>query len=89
VPTHRQSPDCQPEGGWSPHESVSVEESLSFYTHGVAYQNFKEDRYGEIKVGAGADLMVLSRNPLTCDPHDVSKISVVTVYKGGKIIKIN
>jgi predicted amidohydrolase YtcJ len=89
VPTHRQSPDRQPEGGWSPHESVSVEESLSFYTHGVAYQNFKEDRYGEIKVGAEADLMILSQNPLTCDPHGVSKISVVTVYKGGKIITVD
>jgi predicted amidohydrolase YtcJ len=87
VPTHRQSPDRQPEGGWSPHESISVEQSLSFYTHGVAYQNYKEDRYGEIKVGAEADLMILSQNPLTCDPHDVSKISVVTVYKRGKVIK--
>jgi predicted amidohydrolase YtcJ len=87
VPTHRQSPDRKPEGGWSPHESISVEQSLSFYTHGVAYQNYKEERYGEIKVGAEADLMILSQNPLTCDLHDVSKISVVTVFKRGKVIK--
>jgi predicted amidohydrolase YtcJ len=87
VPTHRQSPDHQPQGGWSPHESISIEESLSFYTHGVAYQNFEEDRVGELKVGAEADLMILSGNPLTCDPHDVAKISIDAVYKRGKLIK--
>ena len=86
VPTHRQSPDRQPPQGWSPHESITVEESLSFYTHGVAYQNYKEDRCGQIKVGAEADLMILSQNPLRCDPHDVSQISVVTVFKRGEVI---
>jgi predicted amidohydrolase YtcJ len=87
VPTHRQSPDGQPVGGWSPQESISVEESLSFYTHGVAYQNFVEDRVGELKVGAYADFMILSNNPLTCDPHDVAKIHVEAVFKSGKLIK--
>jgi predicted amidohydrolase YtcJ len=87
VPTHRQSPDRQPAGGWSPHESISVEESLSFYTHGVAYQNFVEDHVGELKVGAYADLMILSNNPLTCNPHDVAEIHVEAVYKRGKLIK--
>jgi predicted amidohydrolase YtcJ len=87
VPTHRQSPDGQPVGGWSPQESISVEESLSFYTHGVAYQNFVEVRVGELRVGAHADLMILSSNPLTCDPHDVAKIHVEAVFKSGKLIK--
>lgn len=38
VPTHRQTADRQPAHGWSPQKNISLEQSLSFYTHGVAYQ---------------------------------------------------
>ena len=83
VPTHRQSPDRLPPEGWSPQEAISVEESLSFYTAGVAYQCFNEGRFGEIAVGAQADLMVLSQNPMELAPHDVSGIKILAVYKSG------
>ncbi|CAB4775741.1 unannotated protein [freshwater metagenome] len=83
VPTHRQSPDRLPLDGWSPQESISLEESLSFYTEGVAYQCFNEQRFGQIAVGAQADLMVLSANPLELSPHDVPEIKILAVYKSG------
>jgi hypothetical protein len=83
VPTHRQTPDGKSEP-WSPEESISVEESLSFYTAGVAYQLFTEDRCGEIKVGNKADLMHLSENPLTINPLDIASIRVVKTYKSGE-----
>ena len=83
VPTHRQTPDGKSEP-WSPDESISVEESLSFYTAGVAYQLFTEDRCGEIKVGNKADLMHLSENPLTINPLDIASIKVVKTYKSGE-----
>lgn len=84
VPTHRQTADCQPVHGWSPQESISLEQSLSFYTHGVAYQNFNENRFGSIAVGMQADLMILESNPLTTPPHDVAQIKIIAVYKKGK-----
>ena len=83
VPTHRQSPDRLPLDGWSPQEAISLEESLSFYTEGVAYQCFNEQRFGQIAVGAQADLMVLSANPLELSPHDVPEIKILAVYKSG------
>lgn len=83
VPTHRQSPDKFPSQGWSAHEAISVEESLSFYTAGVAYQGFNEQRFGKIAVGMQADLMILEQNPLTIAPHDVASIKIRTVYKSG------
>ncbi len=83
VPTHRQSPDKWPAEGWSAHESISVEESLSFYTAGVAYQGFNEKRFGEIAVGMQADLMILEQNPLVVAPHDVASIKIRAVYKSG------
>jgi predicted amidohydrolase YtcJ len=83
VPTHRQSPDKWPAEGWSAHESISVEQSLSFYTAGVAYQGFNEKRFGEIAVGMQADLMILAQNPLAIAPHDVASIKIRAVYKSG------
>ena len=83
VPTHRQSPDRAPASGWSPQESVSVEESLSFYTEGVAYQGFNEKCFGQIAVGMQADLVILEENPLEVAPHDVAGIKIRAVYKSG------
>jgi predicted amidohydrolase YtcJ len=83
VPTHRQSQDKWPAEGWSKHEAITVEESLSFYTAGVAYQGFNEKRFGEISVGMQADLMILEQNPLVAEPHDVASIKIRTVYKSG------
>ena len=83
VPTHRQSPDHLPPHGWSPQESISVEESLSFYTEGVAYQGFNEKRFGRIAVGMQADLMYLSANPMEVAPHNVAGIKIRAVYKSG------
>jgi predicted amidohydrolase YtcJ len=84
VPTHRQSPEGQPPAGWSAHEAVSVEESLSFYTEGVAYQHFDEAKVGRFEVGFAADMVILSGNPLTIDPHEVSSLKVQATYKSGK-----
>ena len=83
VPTHRQSPEGQPHAGWSAHESVSVEESLSFYTEGVAYQHFDEEKVGKLEVGFAADLVILNENPLEINPHDVSSLTVLETYKRG------
>ena len=81
VPTHRQTSDRQPVNGWSSQESIAIEQSLSFYTHGVAHQNFNEDRFGSIAVGMQADLIILESNPLTTPPHDVAQIKITAVYK--------
>jgi predicted amidohydrolase YtcJ len=83
VPTHRQTPDGQSEP-WSPEESITVEQSLTFYTAGVAYQTFNEKRFGVIEVGMTADLGHLSANPLLIDPLQIPKIIVVATYKAGE-----
>ena len=82
VPTHRQAPGGN-SAPWSPEESISVEQSLSFYTEGVAHQSYNEDRFGRIKVGMVADLVHLDANPLEIDPLEIAKIKVVATYKNG------
>mgnify|MGYP000532377238 CR=1 FL=1 len=89
VPTHRQSPDGLPPEGWSVHEAVMVEESLSFYTEGVAYQHFDEDRVGRLEVGFSADMTIFSASPLAVEPRDVSTIEVLATYKRGNQYQVS
>jgi hypothetical protein len=89
VPTHRQSPDGMPPEGWSAHEAVSVEESLSFYTEGVAYQHFDEESVGRLEVGFAADMVILSANPLDVNPRDISALKVLATYTRGNRYLLN
>jgi predicted amidohydrolase YtcJ len=86
VPVHRQTADHQPANGWSPEQCITIEQSLAFYTQGVAHQNFNEDRFGTIAVGKQADLIVLESNPLTAAAHDVAKIKINEVFKKGESV---
>jgi predicted amidohydrolase YtcJ len=83
VPVHRQSPDQQPPEGWSIEQSITIEESLHFYTAGVAYQLFREADFGTLEIGKFADLVILNQNPLQIAPHEVSKIKVLATYRRG------
>ena len=83
VPVHRQSPDGYPAQGWSRQEAITIEESLTFYTSSVAYQLFKEKELGKLEVGMRADFVVLDCNPLEVDPHEISSIEIVDLYKAG------
>lgn len=75
VPTHRSAPDSGI--AWSPQEAISVEDSLVHYTEDAAYQNYWNK--GVIKVGADADFVLLSRNPLTAKPTEIGQIQVLEV----------
>jgi predicted amidohydrolase YtcJ len=57
-------------------ERVTVEEAIHANTMGAAYQLRMEDRIGSIEVGKLADLIVLDRNILAIDPHDIHKAKV-------------
>lgn len=86
IPTLRRSPATSPDQAWSPQESVSIEESLTFYTEGVAYQSFDEERFGRIEVGMDADLLILGSNPFDVKAEDVAKIEILHLYKSGTLI---
>jgi predicted amidohydrolase YtcJ len=75
VPTHRTAPGSN--DPWSPQESISIEDSLVHYTEDAAYSNFWNK--GVIKVGADADFVILSQNPLTTAPDLISTIRVEKV----------
>ena len=84
VGVSRQTVDGQPEGGWTPHEIIPIDRSLSAYTAGVAYQAFAENDWGTITPGASADLVWLDRDPRRTPPLDIPGIAVHATYLRGQ-----
>lgn len=66
-----------------PDQRVGVTDALHAVTLGAAHSWRREDELGSIEVGKAANLTVLADDPLTVDPRDLGRISVVgTVYAG-------
>ena len=89
VPVHRQSPDRQPPQGWSNEQAISIEEAMHFYTAAVAHQLFRETDFGTLEVGKVADFIVLDRNPIEADPHEVRDIKVLAIYRRGQKVLLS
>jgi len=63
---------------WSPEEAITIEESMTFYTSAVAYQNFRENELGKLEAGYNADFIILNKSPLKN-----LDVKIVDVYKSG------
>jgi hypothetical protein len=74
------SPSTQ---GWYPEQRLSILEALQGFTSGPAYAAGMEDRLGKLSPGKHADLIVLEKDPMTCEPDDLLKMqSSATMVKG-------
>jgi predicted amidohydrolase YtcJ len=60
--------------GWHPEQRISVQEAVEAYTSGPAYAAYTEDRQGTLASGRFADLIVLERDPFTCDPAELKAL---------------
>jgi len=67
-------------------ERISVEEALCMYTIDAAYSTSEENGKGSIEAGKMADLTVLSGDPLTIDPNQISNINVEMTIVAGNIV---
>jgi hypothetical protein len=59
----RRDKALDPNGGWYPDETVSIEEAIRAYTIWSAYAAFREDKTGIIAPGRWADLTVIDIDP--------------------------
>ncbi len=84
VGVSRRTVDGQPDGGWTPHEILPIEQALSAYSAGVAYQAFAEDNWGRITPGASADLVWLDRDPRTTPALELPALQVRSTYLQGR-----
>lgn len=69
-----------------PEQCVGVYDALKGITINAAYAYFEEDSKGSIKEGKRADLVILDKNPLKVDKHDIKDIRVLETFKDGESV---
>jgi predicted amidohydrolase YtcJ len=83
VAVNRTTLEGRPDGGWLPDQRLTLEQALTAYTAGVAYQSFEDDR-GVLDVGARADVVVLDRDILAGPPDAVHEARVLATWCAGE-----
>ena len=69
---------------WRPEESVTVEQALHATTVAPAWLVGDERRRGTLLPGRLADLVVLDRDPVACEPDELPSVEVVATMVGGR-----
>ncbi len=69
---------------WHPEQAVGVEEALAATTSAPAWLAGDEHRRGKLLPGYLADLVVLDRDPLACDPEELAEVCVEATMLGGR-----
>jgi predicted amidohydrolase YtcJ len=75
------SPSTQ---GWYPEQKLTMAEALEGYTIGPAYAANMENRLGRLAPNYLADLIVLEKDPFTCDADDLLTIQSSATMVGGE-----
>lgn len=86
VATSRTTAEGLPAGGWVPSEILTAETALSAYSAGVARQAFSDTTtapWGQIDIGASADLVWLDTDPRTVNSAQMPYIGIRATYLAG------
>lgn len=75
-----------PAGGWFPEQRTTREEALLSVTLWPAYAGFMENDVGSITPGKYADFVVLDRDLMTVDEHEIIETTVLQTYLGGELV---
>jgi predicted amidohydrolase YtcJ len=69
-----------------PEQAISAQQALEAYTVAAAQAAGLGDDRGSLQPGKRADFLVLSTNPLECNPVDLSGIRVLQTWVYGKLV---
>lgn len=69
---------------WRPEQRLTVDQALAATTVNPAWLAGDERRRGRLTPGFLADLVVLDRDPLACEPDELSSLEVVATMLGGR-----
>jgi hypothetical protein len=69
---------------WRGEESLTVEQALQATCVTPAWLSHDERRRGRLLPGYLADLVVLDRDPLACEPEELRELQVVATMVGGR-----
>jgi predicted amidohydrolase YtcJ len=68
---------------WRPEQTLTAEQALHASTVAPAWLARDERRRGKLAPGYLADLVVLDRDPLACEPEELAEVRVVATMLGG------
>jgi predicted amidohydrolase YtcJ len=68
---------------WHPEQAITAEEALGATTVNPAWLARDERRRGKLLPGFYADLVVLDRDPLACEPEELPEVQVVATMLAG------
>ena len=83
VPVLRKLPNNNGEA-WNISEAITIEESLTAYTAGSAYQLFREKEVGALEIGMRANLVILDKSPF-----EAKNLQIVALWRDGEEIKVS
>lgn len=69
-----------------PEQRMTRDEALRSYTINAAYAAFEEDIKGSLSPGKLADVVVLSKDLMTCADEEILETKVVYTIVGGKVL---
>ncbi len=67
-------------------QAMTVEEAINSFTIGSAHASFEENIKGQIKEGMLADFVILSENPIKCDPFHINEIQILETWMNGDCV---
>jgi len=82
----RQNQEGEPAGRWHPRERLSRMDALRSMTIDAAFASFHEATRGSLSPGKYADLIVLDRDVMTCDPREIPGTRVLMTMVGGEVV---
>ncbi len=71
---------------FNPEQRLTREQALKMWTWNAAYHSFDEEVKGSIEPGKLADMVVISKDYLTCTETEIRDIEALTTIVGGKVV---
>ena len=75
-----------PQGGFQMDDALTRMEALKGMTLWAAYANFEEEIKGSIEVGKLADMVILKRDIMNIDIHEVPQVEVIATIVDGNMV---
>jgi hypothetical protein len=82
---NRVEDDGTPQGGWLPGQRLTIDEALALYTVNPAKAVGIQERFGSLRPGMAADLVILDRDIHKTPPEDLREVKPVMTIVGGEV----